>query len=313
MQYMLTVFTDNILPVFFLIMLGFLLGKKIKLDPSVLTSLNFYIIIPSFMFVMLTETDLPDNVAFILVAATIMLVINALLGMLISKARSFDNVMSRSFASSLMFYNSGNIGIPLITLVFSDHQNKSALGIALAVQISVLLVQNISINTVGFILANHRSGSLKESIVKVFKMPIIYSIALALCLKYFSFDPQSLSIWPALVYAKDAMVAIALLTLGIQLASTSIKSLRADVFLSSALRLVGGPIAALIIIWFMRFDGIVAQAFLISSSVPTAVNTALIAIECKTNPEFASQTVMVSTVISAITLSGVIFLSQILY
>lgn len=313
MQYMLTVFTDNILPVFFLIMLGFLLGKKVKLDPSVLTSLNFYIIIPSFMFVMLTETDLPDNVALILVAATIMLVINALLGMVISKVRSFDNVMSRSFASSLMFYNSGNIGIPLITLVFSDHQNKSALGIALAVQISVLLVQNISINTVGFILANHRSGSLKESIIKVFKMPIIYSIALALCLKYFSFDPQSLSIWPALVYAKDAMVAIALLTLGIQLASTSIKSLRADVFLSSALRLVGGPIAALIIIWFMRFDGIVAQAFLISSSVPIAVNTALIAIESKTNPEFASQTVMVSTVISAITLSGVIFLSQILY
>lgn len=310
---MLAVFSDNILPVFFLIMLGFLLGKKVKLDPSVLTSLNFYIIIPSFMFVMLTETDLPDNVALILVAATLMLVINALLGMVISKVRSFDNVMSRSFASSLMFYNSGNIGIPLITLVFSDHQNKSALGIALAVQISVLLVQNISINTVGFILANHRSGSLKESIIKVFKMPIIYSIALALCLKYFSFDPQSLSIWPALVYAKDAMVAIALLTLGIQLASTSIKSLRADVFLSSALRLVGGPIAALIIVWFMRFDGIVAQAFLISSSVPTAVNTALIAIECKTNPEFASQTVMVSTVISAITLSGVIFLSQILY
>lgn len=313
MQYMLTVFSDNILPVFFLIMLGFLLGKKVKLDPSVLTSLNFYIIIPSFMFVMLTETDFPDNVGLILVAATLMLVINASLGMVISKVRSFDNVMSRSFASSLMFYNSGNIGIPLITLFFSDHQNKSALGIALAVQISVLLVQNISMNTVGFILANHRSGSLKESIVKVFKMPIIYSIALALCLKYFSFDPQSLSIWPALVYAKDAMIAIALLTLGIQLASTSLRSLRADVFLSSALRLVGGPIAALIIIWFMRFDGIVAQAFLISSSVPTAVNTALIAIECKTNPEFASQTVMVSTVISAITLSGVIFLSQILY
>jgi predicted permease len=310
---MLAVFSDNILPVFFLIMLGFLLGKKVKLDPSVLTTLNFYIIVPSFMFVMLTETDFPANVGLILVAATLMLVINASLGMVISKVRSFDNVMSRSFASSLMFYNSGNIGIPLITLFFSDHQNKSALGIALAVQISVLLVQNISMNTVGFILANHRSGSLKESIVKVFKMPIIYSIALALCLKYFSFDPQSLSIWPALVYAKDAMVAIALLTLGIQLASTSIKSLRADVFLSSALRLVGGPIAALIIIWFMRFDGIVAQAFLISSSVPTAVNTALIAIECKTNPEFASQTVMVSTVISAITLSGVIFLSQILY
>jgi predicted permease len=310
---MLAVFSDNILPVFFLIMLGFLLGKKVKLDPSVLTTLNFYIIVPSFMFVMLTETDFPANVGLILVAATLMLVINASLGMVISKVRSFDNVMSRSFASSLMFYNSGNIGIPLITLFFSDHQNKSALGIALAVQISVLLVQNISMNTVGFILANHRSGSLKESIVKVFKMPIIYSIALALCLKYFSFDPQSLSIWPALVYAKDAMIAIALLTLGIQLASTSLRSLRADVFLSSALRLVGGPIAALIIIWFMRFDGIVAQAFLISSSVPTAVNTALIAIECKTNPEFASQTVMVSTVISAITLSGVIFLSQILY
>lgn len=313
MQYVLAVFSENIIPIFFLIAIGFLLGKKAKLDPAVLTKLNFYILIPSFMFVTLTETDLPADVGRVIIAAVLLLIINAAAGLAVSKFRNFDRKMAGSFSGSLMFYNSGNIGIPLITLVFSSNGLERYLGLALAVQITVLLVQNVTTNTVGFYLARRHEGSVGQSLLKVFKLPIIYFIAMAIILKSLGFDAQKLPVWHSLSYARDAMIAIALLTLGIQLAATYLKNLKADVFLSAALRLIGGPAAAILINMLMQFEGVTAQAFLISSSVPTAVNTALIAIECRTNPEFASQTVIVSTLASSITLAGVIYLAQIIY
>lgn len=58
-------------------------------------------------------------------------------------------------------------------------------------------------------------------------------------------------------------------------------------------RLIMGPILALILIYVLGFDGVIAQTVLISYSVPTAVNTALIAVECNNNQNFASQEVMV--------------------
>jgi predicted permease len=79
------------------------------------------------------------------------------------------------------------------------------------------------------------------------------------------------------------------------------------------IRLVLGPILAFLLIYLFRFHGVIAQTVLISYSVPTAVNTALIAVECNNNQSFASQVVMMSTVFSAATLSIAIFAARILF
>ena len=52
---------------------------------------------------------------------------------------------------------------------------------------------------------------------------------------------------------------------------------------------------------------------MISSSVPAAVNTALIAVECDNYPDFASQVVMVSTLLSSVTLVVVIYFARLLF
>ena len=56
-----------------------------------------------------------------------------------------------------------------------------------------------------------------------------------------------------------------------------------------------------------RIDGIMAQVMIISAGLPTAVNTALIAVEFDNKPDFASQTVMISTLLSSVTLTVVIY------
>ena len=47
---------------------------------------------------------------------------------------------------------------------------------------------------------------------------------------------------------------------------------------------------------------IAAQTRVITYSVPTAINMALIAIEMKNNPEYATQIVMGTTILSAVTM-----------
>lgn len=74
-----------------------------------------------------------------------------------------------------------------------------------------------------------------------------------------------------------------------------------------------GPLIAYYLIIVLQISGVVAQTLMISSAVPTAVNTALIAVECDNHPDFASQVVMVSTLFSLITVTGVICIANILF
>ena len=101
--------------------------------------------------------------------------------------------------------------------------------------------------------------------------------------------------WPAVRYASNALVPIALITLGVQLAKTSFEFRNKDVYISNFIRLVGGPLIALAFIYLFGMKGIMAQTIMISSAVPTAVNSALIAVETDNHPDFASQVVMSST------------------
>jgi len=82
------------------------------------------------------------------------------------------------------------VGLPLITLVFSSAPfliggDTPYLDIAVTAQITVLAVQNITTNTFGFFNAGRASLHWKESIKRVFGMPVIYMIPAALLLNLY--------------------------------------------------------------------------------------------------------------------------------
>ena len=104
----------------------------------------------------------------------------------------------------------------------------------------------------------------------------------------------------------QGFVPLALLTLGVQLANTRIKLAALDVGLSSALRLLLAPVLAWGLVRLWGIGGVAAQVFIICSAAPSAVNTVLLAIEFGGDPEFASQSVLTSTLLSALTVPVVI-------
>jgi hypothetical protein len=315
---MLYIFTYNILPIFLLIGVGFVIAKKFTIDISTLTKINLYTMVPIFTFVYLYTSTIPLELFKVLLLGVIMLVINFTISNILSRILKYDRAKKYAFINSVSFYNSGNIGIPLITLVFSSPPfvvdgRTPYLDLALTAQIMMLVVQNISINSIGFFNAGRAKLSLKETLRKVLRVPTIYTVPSAFLLKLVPFDMTTLPFWPALEYLRNALVAVALLTLGVQISRTRFNSLKPGVLLSLFFRLVGGPLIALALIKLLSLQGIVAQVVLISAGVPTAVNTALIAVEFDNHPDYASQAVLLSTLLCTVTLSGAIYAARLLF
>ncbi|QNO13989.1 AEC family transporter [Alkalicella caledoniensis] len=305
------ILTNNIVPIFALIILGFALSKKFDLDIMTLTKLNFYVFVPAFTFVNLYTAQIPMEMIKVLIAACLILITNMVLVGIMAKFRGYDEGLKNAFTNSVIFYNAGNIGIPLITLAFTG---TPYLEIALTAQIMVMLVQTLTTSTLGFINAGRGANThWKESVVKVLKMPTIYMIPLAFILKSFSYDFTQFALWPALEYARAAVIPLSLITLGVQLSKTQFEFKNKEVYISVLMRLVGGPIIALLFIYVLRIEGVIAQVVLISTAVPTAVNAALIAVECNNYPDFSSQTVMISTLLGSVSLVFVIYMAEILF
>src|SRR5690625_7807325 len=112
--------------------------------------------------------------------------------------------------------------------------------------------------------------------------------------------PITTFIWVPANFISDAMIAFPLFTLGAQVAQLNFLSRLATVYYSLFLRLISGPLIALVILLLFRVEGIVAQALLIGSAMPTSVNSAVIAQEYDNEPELAAQIGLFSTLLDEI-------------
>jgi len=294
------------------------MSKKFDLNINTLIKLNFYLFVPSFTFVNLYTTKIPFEMVKVLVVTLLILLINILLVWLISKVRGYDEGLKNAFTNSVIFYNAGNIGIPLVTLVFSSapfivNGDTPYLNIALTTQIMIMVMQNIIINTFGFLNAGRANYSAKECIIKVLNMPTIYAIPVALILKTVPYDMTNAFIWPALDYARNALVPISLIALGIQLSKTTFEFRNKEVYLAVIIRLFIAPLLTLGFVYLFQIKGIIAQVVVIAAALPSAVNSALIAVEFDNYPDFSSQVVMVSTLLSTISLVFIIYIVRIVF
>ena len=309
---------NSIIPIFILITLGYLVDKRLNLDSNTLTKVNFYLFVPAFSFVLIYTTDISADLARVIALHASLLFVNFLIGAGLGRLFKMPLKTKKAFENALMFYNSGNIGVSLITLVFSNPPFAAAgsapfLKAALSVQIMTLLVQNLSVNTIGFINSGGEGITLKTGTLRVLKMPALYTISCAVLFKFIPVDFTATPVWPALDNLRAGLISIALVNLGVQLSKTNINFKRKLPYLAAFCRLLLGPAAAFIMVKLFGFTGVLAQAAFISSATRTAVNTALLSADCKGDAEFAVQAVTTSTLLSAVTMTTVVYLAYIIF
>lgn len=294
------IFIHVIIPIFLQVAGGYTLQKKFKLDINTLSKIQMYLFIPALMFSKIYQSEVKESVfILIMLNCTLLFFLLYLIAFVVAKLFRFKKSQTTAFANSICLYNSGNYCIPLIQLLYNSPY-------ALAIQIIIMMTQTVLTNTVGIFSSNIGNRSLKPALINTLKMPMIYIVALAILARAWQV-PVGKPILSALDILGQGLVPLALVTLGAQLANTPFKLKIRKVYLSNFIRLIVSPVVAFLLVMVMGIRGIEAQVIIICSAAPTAVNSMLLALEYDNEPEFASQAILTSTLMSAMTVTAVIY------
>ncbi|MCG7343491.1 AEC family transporter [Sporosarcina sp. ACRSL] len=308
MMFIGSIFINVIVPILILLVIGASLQRKFAFNLRAISNLITYCLMPAAVFINLYETEVDAHVLFEIIGylfafSVAIIVVTTVL----SKLLKLDRGESAIFKNSISLINSGNYGIPVSQLLFQ----ANPLGIS--IQIIVMVFQNILTYTYGLynLISTTKSGL--EILKSLLKMPVIHAMLLGSLLNWLQ-APIPKFVWLPISHLADAFLAIALILLGAQLAQIQIRTImNRTILVSSIGRLIIGPSVALLLIFLFGIDGIVAQSLFIASSFPTSRNSSTLALEYDVYPDLAAQTVLFSTVLSAITVTVIVYLSAILF
>jgi len=305
----------QILPLYFVIGLGYIAGKYLQVQRESIAPLLLYIVVPVVTFKGILESDInPQTLTYplyFLCLGVFMSLSFFSLGRIFGFSKEKAGMLS--LCTSLV--NVGYYGLPLVLLVLGEE----ALGI------SVMLILGLAIHecTVAYLVAASGKYSFKESLKKTFTLPILYSSLIAIGVNYFhklyfvdflSHVPNSIQesvIFPTLS-SIDVMMerftgAYSLLgMIMIGLGISKLKKIELDLgFMSLAYfaKFIVIPAIALGFIYlntnYLHFyDSLAIQVIFLMSLVPIGANTITIATQLKLDVDKVAITTVISTLLA---------------
>ena len=292
------VFLNVVTPVFILVVIGYFVGPRLKIDARSLSRTAYFVFIPAFVFNIISEAKIDSELAlqmlsFILVAQIAV----ALLGFLVGKALRQSREITAAFVLIATFGNVGNFGLPLIVFRLGETARTFA---------TVYFVATVFISFVICVgvASWARSGGV-TAVFSVFKTPALIALIPALVFNITDVEvPIILSRLSGLL--GQAMIPVMLITLGIQMGEIPKIKINFNVFAASTVRLIGGPVLALLIVPYFGLEGLERSTGILQAAMPAAVLASIIALEYKLLPEFVTTTVLFSTLYSILTLTVIL-------
>lgn len=273
------------LRIYVYILLGYILSRILRINlqqqVQVVINLGIYVLFP--VFVLVTMWSEPLSIAHLsqvwLLAAGV-LVIGAVLAWLFTRIYA---VSFRDYSLPIIFTNSAYLGIPVNTYLLGPAAIKYA--------ILFDLVPTVIMFTFGVALVS-RGDKFKEML----KMPLAYAALIGILLSVIGV-PVPCPLLKITSFLKALTIPLILVIVGYGLKPFKAVLLN-RVVVASVLRLAGGALAALLLAHWLRLEGLPAMVCLVSASMPSAVNSYVLAKKYQANAEFASAVVAMSTLIS---------------
>jgi hypothetical protein len=296
----LPIFLNVVTPVFALILTAYLLGGRFGIQSRSLSRTSYYLLVPAFVFNVLSQVKIDAVIAFrMMLAIVLVYMVTGLLGWTMARAMGRSKEIATAFLMTCIFGNVGNYGLALTKFCLGPDSMESA------------TIYMLSTNTFSFFCCVMAAGWLKGgstgALRDLVKTPGITIVPLALVFPAAGIEPPIMLVRIAGLLG-DAMIPVLLLALGLQLKEAGKLKLDKDVFLVSMIRLIAGPAIAFAVIPLVGLSGIDASAGILQSAMPSAVLTAIIAMENDVAPAFVTSVICVSTLLSLISLTIVMAL-----
>ena len=283
---------EVIFPVFFVIGIGYFLGKKNpKFDTNFITNFAGNIGTPAMIFYTVTTTGITLDV-FIsyFIYAIIMIAGFAVIGLILLFLLKKDLSME---LPPLILPNTGNMGVPICLFAYGTQ----GLGVASAVA-SVIILFHF---TLGVFLARK-----KFSLDILIKSPPVYAIIISVIFLYFKIKTP-IFLENTTFLLTYATIFLVLMSLGIAL--TRFKFSLKNSIIMSVCRVLLGPLIAYTIIYNFKLSGLAAGVLLIQSAMPSAILNYLVGsmYSPKKVVDSIASTIVTSTLMSFITIPIIVF------
>jgi predicted permease len=295
-----SLFATVLLPVLLIVLGGATVQRFHRLDMQTLSRLQIYLFVPVFLFyyVYTSRFSLRDIVG---IAGTVLVAKFCLavpLWLLLKRLQVSAAKIPVVLLSSVIF-NSGNFGIPVAVRAFGDEGG--------AVQAIIVMISNLSLWGLGYAAMTTMTGGggIKQAILAYLKLPMLYTLVIAFLLRKLHI-PLPEPILYSLKLIADGLVAIALITLGAQLALQARWPRWRVVMPVVALKLLVMPAVATGVVFAFGLWPWPGAGIILAAAGPTAVNTLLLAIEQKGDIELAAECVFWTTLLSAISVTVIL-------
>ena len=284
---------EVLFPVFFIVGIGFLLGKKNpNFDTSFITTYAGNFGTPALVIFAITAGGVTFEVfKEFFFYALILLSAFGVVGLI------FLVLMKKDYIRELPTFilpNTGNMGIPICLFAYGE------LGMGIAAAISSLVV--LLHFTLNIFLAK-RAFDFQT----IFKSPAFYAIIVTVLFLYFE-QPVPQFVMNTVMLLAYGMIVMILMSLGVALTQMKVFSFK-DAVITSTGRVIIGPLIGLAVIKLFDLSGVSAGVILIQSSMPSAILCYLVAsmYSPKVIVDNISSTIVVSTIMSLVTIPITLF------
>lgn len=307
-------FTGAVLPVVAIAGVGFLLGRRLDVDTGGLNSVVLYVLAPALVLHSLSTTDVAGGAILRLAVGVVAVVVAmTLVGELVARALGIPEPFRSALVLVAAYPNSGNYGIPLSEFAFGAVGRSTA--------IVFLSVQSVLVYTLGAYVASRSGGDAGlAGVRRVLRIPLVYAVVVALAARYLGVvPPEAGTAMSTLELVGNAAIPVMLLLLGIELSSTDYRRALSKMGPPTVLKMAVAPAVGIAIALALGFsDPVVARTFVLETATPAAVTPLILILEFGSDRtvdgitvgEYVSTAVLVTTVLSVLTLTGVIAVLQ---
>ena len=289
---------DTILPIFLIIGITILLNRWLPLNMHTLSRLSIYLFSPALFLSNISQTELATkDVTVILAAAAVLCVTMAAIGTAVTRLMRYERALASAFVLTAFIMNTVNFGFPFLEFALGPEALDTAVVFTVA-QANVAYI-------LGTWIASRGKSSPRVALRNVLTIPMPYAFAIALFLNVNDI-PLPLPILRAADVLSRAIVPTALVILGLQLSGAKLNGRWRPIFTATFTRFIIGSAAAIAIAALFGLQGLTRQVFILEGSMPAGVLSGVLATEFGGDAEFAAATILFTTVLSAVFLSGLL-------
>jgi len=295
-----SIFASDILPIFILAVVGFLLARYSAVDVRSVSRITFNALSPCLVFHLLVTSTIgiTDFGRIAVFAAAVMLVMG-ILARLAAGALGLDRPMTIALMLVVVFSNGGNYGLPVALFAFGTQ--------TLAFASVYFVTASLLTYTAGVFLAASGRRSIRQALAGVRYVPAVYSVATAGLVLWLRLPVPDVVLRPVTLLS-DAAIPLMILVLGMQFERATRPERPIVVLTAVVLSLVVTPVLGWTLARVIGLQGSAFEAAVIQTSMPAAVVTTILALQYEVAPSFVTNVVVVSTLLSPFTLTWAIAL-----